>query len=510
MAYTRYALSRKGVNTIIDESDIKSYTVDLLLSEQTIAQLYNESDLRRAIITAQMAVRAKELDIEAQFKSVISAANKVDKQLANDYTRDYKKQNQQIPLAIDGRGNPMVTIDNFLLIMRNDEFYSTIKYNQLLDAPEITDNGKTRRWVDADEASSRNYIEKRYHIHNEAKHKDALSILMREREYHPIREIIDGVVWDGKERIATFVHRWLRCEDNAYTRECSRLIFAGGINRIYSPGCKFEDVVVFIGTHQGEGKSTLIRWLAMADRYYREISDIEGQKGMEAVEGLWIGELGEMICVTKLKEKDAIKAWISKQSDTYRKPYEHRVSETLRQCIFVGTINRTEFLTDSRNRRFYPVTCNSVGYNIFDNEDAIKADILQCWAEARFKMLRNNMPAFADRSLLPEIESEQEQATEDDWRIGVIGEYLKSKPIGSYTYIRQLKRDALMKNEEYKQDPLMKESQEIRIIMERFTDWQRIGRVTVPGDGSQRCWIRTGKSDIYEKQGNFEDVDELP
>lgn len=483
----------------------------MLVSEDTIAQLYSEKDdVRKAIITAQMAVRAKELDIEAQFKSVISAANKADKRLADEYSRDYAKQHQSVPLAIDGKGNAMITISNFLLIMQNDEYYKNIRYNQLLDAPETQENGKARRWSDADESASRNYIEQRYHIHNESKHKDALSILMKEREYHPIRDIINAAQWDGTERIATFIHRWLKCEDNAYTRECSRLIFAGGINRLYNPGCKFEDVVVFIGTHQGEGKSTLIRWLALNDRYYREITEIEGQKGMEAVEGVWIGELGEMICVTKLKEKDAIKAYLSKQSDTYRKPYEHRVSETLRQCIFIGTINRTEFLTDSRNRRFYPVVCNSVGYNIFDNEVAIKAEIIQCWAEAKQKMLNGNMPAFADRALIPDIEAQQEQATEDDWRIGVIGAFLKDKPVGSLTYIRQLKRDALMKNEEYKQDPPMKESQEIRIIMERFTDWERIGRVTVPEDGSQRCWRRTSKSDIYEKQGNFEDFDELP
>ena len=56
------------------------------------------------------------------------------------------------------------------------------------------------------------------------------------------------------ERISTLLIKWLKCEDTDYIREVSRLIFSGGINRVYNPGCKFDDMPVFIGTKQGEGK----------------------------------------------------------------------------------------------------------------------------------------------------------------------------------------------------------------------------------------------------------------
>jgi len=496
---------------LIQESDIQNYTATMLISEDMIAQLYSEDDAtRRAIITAQMALRAKELNIETEFKKVINAANKADKQLANDYSRDYAKQHQRIPLAIDGKGNPMQTIDNFLLIMRNDERYAEIRYNLLIDAPEITEYETVRRWSDTDESESRRYIEKAYYLHNKEKHGDALSILMREREYHPIRDIVDAIVWDGTERINKFLHKWVKCEDTAYTSEVSRLIFAGGINRLYKPGCKFEDMPVLIGVNQGEGKSTIVRWLAINDRYYREVTEIEGQRGMEAVEGAWVCEIGELLALTKMREKDAVKSYLSKQSDTYRKPYAHCVTESLRQCVFVGTTNRSEFLTDARNRRFYPVTCHSVGYDIFDNETAIKADIMQCWAEAKAKMLRGEMPAYADRKLLPAIQEKQAAATEDDWRVGTLEKFLSSKPIGYLTCIRELKREALAENPDFPKDPTPKESQEINVMMQEFEDWEKVGRAHTTNHGRQRCWKRIKKPDYKQNEPNFVDVDELP
>lgn len=483
----------------------------MLISEETIAQLYSENDeLRREILTQQMSVRAKELDVEAEFKRVINAANKADKRLADEYTRDYKKRNQRIPLAMDGKGNPMQTIDNFLLIMRGDDFYKQVKYNLLINAPVIITDDGFKRWNDADEAASKHYIEKKYYLCNKEKHEDAFKMLCAERSYHPIRDIIDAVKWDGTERIATLLHKWLHCEDTEYTRECSRLIFAGGINRLYHPGCKFEDVVVLIGTKQGEGKSTFIEMLAIDSKYYREISEIEGQKGMEAIDGSWINEFGELLAVTKVREKDAVKAFISRTHDVYRKPWGHFVTENPRQCIFIGTTNRENFLTDDKNRRFYPVQCHSSGYDIFDNAEQIRADVIQCWAEARHKLSRNEMPAYANRALLPVIRERQDEAREDDWRIGALEKYLDRQPIGTYVCIRQLKREALAENNEFPRDPPPKESQEINIMMNEFTDWVKVGRQYTANYGRQRCWQRVSMQSTLKSKGNFEDVDELP
>ncbi len=154
----------------------------------------------------------------------------------------------------------------------------------------------------------------------------------------------------------------MKAEDNEYTREVSRLIFAGGIHRLYSPGCKFDDVPVLIGTSQGEGKSTIVRWLAIHDDHFTEVTEIDGQKGVEQLEGAWICEIAELLALTKAKEQEAVKSYIARLKDKYRKPWGKNTDELPRRCIFIGTTNNEQFLRDKTgNRRFYPVKVNSKG-----------------------------------------------------------------------------------------------------------------------------------------------------
>ena len=62
-----------------------------------------------------------------------------------------------------------------------------------------------RLWEDADTSESQRYIEKNYGIYSEQKHRAALRILFREREFHPIQDIVDSFEWDGVNRIERFL-----------------------------------------------------------------------------------------------------------------------------------------------------------------------------------------------------------------------------------------------------------------------------------------------------------------
>lgn len=184
--------------------------------------------------------------------------------------------------------------------------------------------------------------------------------------YHPVREAITALRWDGKPRLEEMLIRYLGAPDTAYTREVSRLIFAGGIHRAFRPGCKFDVMPVLVGLRQGEGKSTFVRWLAMDDAFFREVTVLEGQKGSEAVEGAWICEMAELLALRRAKDAEAVKGFISRQSDSYRRPYQRHTEDVPRSCIYIGTTNRAEFLTDvTGNRRFYPITCRGEGSDLF-------------------------------------------------------------------------------------------------------------------------------------------------
>lgn len=399
-----------------------------------------------------------------------------------------------VELARAEKGKPLKTIDNFLRIMLHDGFYSDVKYNLLTNFPERTSKGHTRNWSDADNAESMAYIETTYGLYCPDKHDMAFTLLANKREYHPIRDKVDALTWDGKERISGFLARWMKAEDTDYTREVSRLIFAGGIHRLYHPGCKFDLMPVLIGTRQGEGKSTIVRWLAMADEFYGEVTEFEGQKGIEQLYRLWIAEVGELLALTKTREQEAIKSFITMQIDRYRKPWGRCTSDNPRQCIFIGTTNNPRFLSDKTgNRRFLPVNVHSNARDLFDQEGDIREYILQCWAEAKAGLGTKKMEPVESRELVSIIQAQQAQAMEDDWRVGKIQAYLDEQPQKTFVCTRELRKKALYPENLSLPDD-KRESREICVIMDKMDGWEKAEakhRPTNASDmGSQWCWCK--------------------
>ena len=455
-----------------------------------------DDELERVRLQSLMLVRAGELKASSTINRLISTYRRKDKALEKEYQLQAARTSINIDLTLDDKGAPVPTIDNFLKIMRSSPYYEGVRYNLITNAPEIHADGTVLPWSDADEAESRHYMEATFGIYSDRKHFDAMRIFFREREYNPIQELIDLLEWDGVERCERFLAEWAKAEDTPYTQEVSRLIFAGGINRLYCPGCKYDDVPVLIGTSQGEGKSTLVRWLAVHDRYFSEVTEMDGQKGIEQLEGAWICEIAELLALTKAKEQEAVKSYITRQKDKYRKPYDRQTVEYPRRCIFVGTTNNEQFLRDKTgNRRFYPVKVHSSGYWLYDHEQECRDYILQCWAEARDKYRAGKMPGYANRDLLDQFKAAQDDAMEDDWRVGVIEAYLERQPEGAVVCVRQLMHEALSPNPEFPKDPTPKESQEISTIMNKFDGWEKTGRIRTVGYGRQRCWRKTVKTD---------------
>lgn len=403
------------------------------------------------------------------------------------------------PEERDKDGNPKNTISSFTKIMENDRRYSGVRYNELTGRGEIhlmRDGAPAVvPWTDADEAQSMQYIESAFGLYSKEKHLAALKILFEERRYNPLRDIIDSITWDGVDRCRDFLHRWALVEDSAYSREVSRLIFAGGIHRLYHPGCKFEDVPILIG-EQGSGKSSLIRYIAINDDYFGELKVMEGQQAIENLSGKWLLEIPEMSAFTKAKDQEAIKAFVSRQRDSYRKPYDRNTTELLRRCIFIATSNDRNPLVDKTgNRRWYPVECGCNGYFVADHEDEIRAYALQCWAEAKAKMGTAEMQPYADRTLWDVYREKQENAMQDDWRVGAIAAFLDRKNAGELTCVREVCHRALSPNPDFPKEPSVVESKDISKILDRMPGWTRVsGPRTVGLFGKQRCWRKTAQA----------------
>ena len=362
------------------------------------------------------------------------------------------------------------TINNFYSLIAK-HYGDKLRLNEMTGKPEFKRNGSWREWTDAEESRMRSYFESTYSMYSQNKLQDALLIYFQNNKVNPLLDILEGLKWDGKPRVEQFLVDVMKTEDNEYTRECSRLIFAGGIHRAYSPGCKFDDMIVLIG-NQGGGKSTIVRWLNIEDQFYQEIKTINGKEGIEAIRGVWIGEVAELMAMTRVKEAEAVKAYITSQEDSYRPPYGKHVQTIPRRCMFLGTTNNPQFLTDKTgNRRFYPVKVQSFAYKLYDNEKIIKEYIRQAWAEAVHLYKEGKLQQYARKEVLDQIRAAQEAAMEDDWRIGAIEQYLEENKQrnGDTVSVIELWHRALNEPEESK--PTRKDSIEITQIITNIPGW---------------------------------------
>ena len=397
-------------------------------------------------------------------------------------------------LMPDSKGKPLAVINNFLLIMVQDKRYEPVRFNEMTGCAEvhIQDKGKikVRRWTDADEAESMRYIEATYGLYSREKHDAALRLLFQERMYNPLRNIVDDIKWDGKPRCREFLVKWALCDDNDYTREVSRLIFAGGIHRLYAPGTKFDDVPILIGLAQGEGKSSLIRFLAIHDDYYGEVTSVDGQPSIEQLQGKWICEVAELLALTRQKDQEAVKAYITRSVDRYRKPWDKNVSELPRRCILIGSSNDANPLVDKTgNRRYYPVIVHSNGYWVYEHETEIREYIMQCWAEAKVLYDKGEMPNYADQKYVKLYREAQENATQDDWRVGAIQAFLDRKNPGEFTCVREVCHRALSPNPDFPHEPTLAESKDVGRILNKLPDWERVNGARAVGVyGKQKCW----------------------
>lgn len=203
---------------------------------------------------------------------------------------------------------------------------------------------------------------------------EAVNAVAHDNAFHPVRQFLDGLAWDGTPRLEQWLQNHLGVTDSEYARRVGKRWMVSAVARVFSPGCKADSVLILEGL-QGAGKSTSMA--VLGGEWFMDTPFNLGDKdGYQAIRGKWIVELGELDAFNKAESTRA-KQFFSASVDTYRESYGRRVLDVPRQCVFVGTTNQDEYLKDDTgNRRYWPVTCTRVDI------EGLRASREQLWAEA--------------------------------------------------------------------------------------------------------------------------------
>lgn len=322
-------------------------------------------------------------------------------------------------LEMDKKGGYKSSIKNLCTILNNDvHLKDTICFDEFLDCIM---KSRDVAWNDYDDALLRHYIEKTYDIYTPVKTDDAITSVAKSRSYHPIRDYINNLRWDGVNRVDSLLIDYLGAEDSAYCRAVMRKSLAAAVARVFEPGVKFDYMPVLVGP-QGVGKSHILSLLG-GSWYSDSFNTVMGKEAYEQLSGCWIIEMAELSAIRKV-EAEAVKHFISKRDDVYRAAYGRRVVKHPRQCVFFGTTNDVEFLRDKTgNRRYWPVVVakNKPRKNMWESLDKHEIDMI--WAEA--KVIYDNKESLVlDKGLDVEAMKKQEEHMEANTKEGMIIEYL--------------------------------------------------------------------------------------
>lgn len=231
-----------------------------------------------------------------------------------------------------------------------------------------------------------------------------LMVIGHEDSFHPVRDYLDSLQWDGKLRLDSWLITHMGADDNPYTRAVGRITLEAAVRRVRQPGCKFDECLVLVGD-EGIGKSSVLRTLGSP--WFSDSLPL-GAGPKETVErtvGVWICESAELIGNSPAKVHE-IKAFLSRQEDgPFRAAYGHNSIMRPRQFVPIATTNDAVFLhSTTGDRRFWPVKVHYMDTSL---------DKDQLWAEANWREALGE-PTRLDPQLWDDAQSQRDQYKADD------------------------------------------------------------------------------------------------
>lgn len=479
-----------------------------ILSGEIFEEILNEEDkTKRADLISNLKLKAKDLGVKGLFDEKLKTYKEIDRETKRQYKGGVSSnsaptdsniadvlQMLDYKIEYDNDGNEksrklQQTVRNFEIIMENDSrFAGKIKFDEFSRqeylAGEIPWENETcdRAWGSHDDAALYSIIQTDYGVKNRNDYFDAIKNVSMRNRFHPVRDVLNSLKYDGNEHIKSLLPNYLGVEDTEYAYQVMRLWMLGAVARVYEPGCKFDYTMIFTGP-QGLGKSTFLKMMALNDAWFNDSLDsLDSDKAAQSLMGSWIVELAELKSLARTAGGvESVKRFLTAVQDKYRVPYERRADIFLRQCVFAGTTNKSDFLQDETgNRRFLIIQTgiNEPKKSLFSPE-AIE-DMKAAWAQAVHIWKTEQPELILPDSCRDEARRLQDESMADDGKIGIITQFLENK---QRTCVLEIWKAAL----ERPDIPKKWESSEIMDIVLSIPGWQKMKNSTTFGEyGKQK------------------------
>jgi putative DNA primase/helicase len=298
---------------------------------------------------------------------------------------------------VNAKGQPTASLFNALVVFDHDVrwrgviAFDEFSYRIVKRKTPPTRVVRLGEWSDLDDVQAVVYIAEQYGFEpKKPLVMDAVMTVAYQNAFHPVREWLRGLVWDGTPRLADLAGVYLggistagsaslgtveRIELGLYLKLLSVKWLVGAVARIMEPGCKLDTMPVMEG-NQGTFKSTALRVL-FGSEWFNDSKLVIGDKdALASMLGKWCTEMAEMDSHRKADDT-TFKQFLSTQIDRVRWHYGRRAEDVPRQSVFVGTTNMSEYGKDDTGlRRIWPFEVGDIDL------DALRKDREQLWAEA--------------------------------------------------------------------------------------------------------------------------------
>lgn len=324
-------------------------------------------------------------------------------------------------LIIAKSGKPTDCVANVYIVLEDEEIFAdAIRFDLMQscvvarDLPWQDAHGQWRKWTDRDDIALARWLQFHEVPVKPATVASAIQDFAMAHAIDPLRERLEALSWDGKQRLSSWLIDYLGAEDTPFIRAAGRKWMISAVARALRPGCKVDTVLILEGP-QGAGKSRACSVIALDPTWFADdIRDLGTKDSAQDLRGKWIVEIAELSAMRRA-EIERVKAFISRPIDHYRPSYGRISQDFPRRCVFIGSNNSDEYLADpTGGRRFWPVRIGAI------DPIKLRRDVGQLWAEA-VAAYKARETWWLDAEMEPEAKLEQDQrAIVDPWEEKVL------------------------------------------------------------------------------------------